>query len=122
MPTIQERLQQWQQELLDFSNRNRLLNFRPSTTRPSSIELIAPDPEAIYEALLQGKSLTVVGNDPEEQEDDDQRDLFEEEEVDPVPSDAIDETDSIRLPAGTALSRLPTERAANVLLRLLSRA
>src|SRR5215217_3169248 len=101
MPTIQDRLGQWQQELLDFSNRNRLLNFRPSTTRPSSIELIAPDPVSLYQTLVQGKSLIVVGNDPREEEGDDERELIDEEvEVDRIGSGEIDDPEPVRLRAG----------------------
>jgi very-short-patch-repair endonuclease len=123
MPTIEHRLQQWQQELLDFSNRNRLLNFRSSTTRPSSIELIVPGAAPVYQTLLEGRSLTVVGNDPVEADEDDES---------PVLADSIDDepedlepgflSNSVSVRPGTALSGLPNERTNRVLLRLLIRA
>jgi very-short-patch-repair endonuclease len=60
VPTIEQQLTLWQQELLDLTNGNRLLNFRPSTARPSSLHLVAPDAMKIYETLLSGKPLTIA--------------------------------------------------------------
>ena len=126
MPTIEERIRQWQQELLDFSNRNTLLNFRPSTTRPTTIEIIGPSIGEIYDTLRQGRALAVIGNDPPETEADD--DTIEEEEH--LPPNSIGATDvevegesgppSVR--SGTVLARLPSERTNRVLLRLAARA
>ena len=121
MPTLEDRLRQWQQELLDFSNRNRLLNFRWSTSKPSSIELVAPDAISLYRTLVEGKSLTVIGNDPPEDDrgNDDEpedADLVEEQEH------AVDEEILQQVKPGLALSMLPTERTNRVLLRLLARA
>jgi very-short-patch-repair endonuclease/DNA polymerase III delta prime subunit len=63
MTTLEQRLTQWQQELLDLSNRNRLLNFRPSTSRPSTLQLIAPAAAEVFESLTQGRTLAIVGDD-----------------------------------------------------------
>ena len=123
MPTIEDRLQQWQQELLDFSNRNRLLNFRPSTSRPSSIELIAPDAVSVFETLLQGRSLTVVGNDPVGEDEEDESAKIEESlDTEQQDIDSTGDTAPLSVRPGTALSRLPSERTNRVLLRLLTRA
>lgn len=123
MSTVADRLQQWQQELLDFSNRNRLLNFRPSTSRPSSVELVAPDAATIYEALLQGRSLTVVGQEPEAEDDEGGPDLTDDGLLDTIETrESFDDPEQRVVRPGTALSSLPTDRASRVLLRLLTRA
>ncbi len=136
MPTIEQRLSQWQQELLDRSNRNRLLNFRPSTSRPSSIQLLAPPVADLYQALLQGKSFLVVGNDQTEE-------TLRSEDVDglaPPSTEMVNDgqlvtlsrgnslTDrspvslSAPLRPGTTLSSMPLERTSRVALRLVTRA
>ena len=129
MPAIEERLRQWQQSLLDLSNRNTLLNFRPSSTRPTTIQLIAPAAIEIYETLRQGRALTILGNDPpdSEAEEDDDDDLRPEALGGPTDNgDAehlvwtAEETYSVR--HGAALALLTTERSNRVLLRLASRA
>lgn len=117
MSQVLQQISQWQQELLDLSNRNRLLNFRPSTTRPSSIQLIAPEIESIYEELSQGKSLIIKGSPSHENEAEDRDDEDGPEESDfsesPIPTD---------LPPGFAQSNLPLERLKKVALRLLRQA
>jgi hypothetical protein len=128
MPTIEDRLRQWQQELLDLSNRNTLLNFRASTSRPSTIELIAPRPAEIYDSLCQGRSLIVLGNDPPEDDADEegkddrddtlaQQEVFELTDV-PLREEVMPPT----VRAGATLTSLPSERAHRVLLRLAARA
>ncbi|MDP9472136.1 MAG: DUF4011 domain-containing protein, partial [Chloroflexota bacterium] len=133
MPTVEERLSQWQQELLDLSNRNQLLNFRPSTTRPSSLQLIAPQIDELYQVLLQGKSLQVVGHDLLAQNVDPELtsqtavtanagSLISPED-DLLPGDATDAVPlAVATKAGTAVSNMPLERANRVALRLLARA
>ncbi|MGH2531278.1 MAG: DUF3320 domain-containing protein [Thermomicrobiales bacterium] len=106
---------QWQQELLDLTNRNRLLNFRFSPSRPSSLQLIAPQVDALY-ALLQTKSALVIGNDPPEKTED------SEESQDAAAALAeLSEPPRITKP-GTALSSMPSDRTNRVALRLLARA
>jgi very-short-patch-repair endonuclease/DNA polymerase III delta prime subunit len=129
MTTIEERLRHWQQELLDLSNRNPLLNFRPSSSKPSTIELIVPTPVELYDLLRQGKSLTVLGNDPTDPEPDDQ-DYEELGEAGQEPvltlmsttADALAGSAPPSIRQGAALSRLPSDRTNRVLLRLAARA
>ncbi len=138
MPTVEDRLSQWQQELLDLSNRNRLLNFRPLTTRPSSLQLLAPQLVELYQSLSQGKPLLVVGRDQNAE-------TANGEEIEIpgssqhsastgahwlTPAGRINETTDPRVStslgpttkAGTVLSSMPLERTNRVALRLLARA
>jgi len=92
MPTIEQRLSEWQQELLDLSSRNRLLNFRPSTTRPSSIEFVLPEPTEVFQTLLQGTSLRIIGREPIR---------LDEDEID---TDAVEDADWTDLSLSTALA------------------
>lgn len=132
MPTIEDRLRQWQQELLDFSNRNPLLNFKYAAKNPSTVELIAPGAEEIFDWLSSGKTYTIVGNDPpDDTSGTDEGDEFSEGEAE-LQLDAeveeieatLDESASSTVPlrAGTAMSRLSSERANKILLRLATRA
>ena len=133
MPTIEERLGQWQQELLDLSNRNRLLNFRPSTTRPTSIQLLSPQPAELFRTLLQGASLRIVGHDPEV-EGDKETELGSDEQDDAgssteqrVVRTAREVTDALDQPLpssrrGTVLSNLVVEKNSKVASRLLANA
>src|SRR5215213_9346954 len=118
MPTVEQRLHQWQQELLDLSNRNRLLNFRPSTTRPSSVHLVAPHASELYVALGQGKRLVITGTDP----------VDDVEQAPPSTDEltgAAEETATTAAAArearpGTTRSSVPLERTNRVALRLLT--
>ncbi len=121
MPTIEDRLRQWRQELLDFSNRNRLLNFRWSTSRPSSVQLRAPEADSVCQDLVEGRSLTVVGNHPPGIQDDGDNSA-EDSEAYKAELQLSDTRQHVQARAGTAVAGLPTEKANSVLLRLLSRA
>ncbi|MCB1506938.1 MAG: DUF3320 domain-containing protein [Hyphomicrobiaceae bacterium] len=132
MPTIEDRLHQWQQELLDFSNRNPLLNFKYAARNPTTVELAAPGAAEIFDWLSAGKTYTIVGNDqpnvtPEEVNTSD----IDEGAVESQSGDEVevldliaDEPDPELLPLrpGTAMSRLSSERSNKVLLRLATRA
>jgi hypothetical protein len=63
MQTIEQRLDQWKNELLDLTNRNRLLSFNTSTSRTSSISLVAPESGELFRALIDGKPLLIAGNE-----------------------------------------------------------
>lgn len=130
MPTIEDRLRLWQQELLDFSFRNTLLNFRYSTSRPSTVKLIAPGAPEIYSVLTQGKSLTILGTDPVSDEESDSEENSEDlaielqwpEQSTDIEPHATAETDLPAVRSGCALTSLTSERANKVLLRLAARA
>ncbi len=138
MPTVEQRLGQWQQELLDLTNRNRLLSFRPSTTRPSTLQLVAPHASEIYRALLDGKSLLIEGNDEffEIVDPDEHEDALAVPDIDtadngpPTPSGEIIEPTAsptspgplLEIKPGTARSNMPLDRTNRVALRLLTRA
>lgn len=62
------RIEQWKNQLLDFSMRNRLLNCDPGK---HSLRLLHPEPAAVEDALADGTKLIIesinqhaVGNDP----------------------------------------------------------
>ncbi len=133
MKTVEDQLRLWQKDLLDLSNRNRLINFREFAHRPNSLQILAPEITTLYESLLDGKSLTILGHD----EIDHPREIRKDElqtrlEFDVHPSDApqptydSDETSSIRvapsisarLRDGQAVCSLSRERAERVALRL----
>ena len=61
---LRDRIEDWRKELLDLSNRNRLLNYRISTTRPSGIHLVDPALPAIYRSLANGDKFELVGTRP----------------------------------------------------------
>ena len=63
MSTIEEKIAEWQKELLQFDNRNRLLNFRHSSSRPSTIPLVDPSISSLYQLIVSGKKLTLVGTE-----------------------------------------------------------
>ena len=51
MVTVDEKISQWRRELLDLSQRNRLLNFKPS--RSGTVKLVEPAADAIYKRLVE---------------------------------------------------------------------
>src|SRR5689334_12134780 len=51
---VREQLARWRDDLLDLTGRNRLLRFRH--TKTASLELASPDPQAILDRLLDGRS------------------------------------------------------------------
>ena len=55
---IGEALKQLRLRLLDLTARNRLLNFKPSTTK--SLQVINAVPNAVYDRLLNGSTCTFV--------------------------------------------------------------
>lgn len=55
IPEILERLRL---RLLDLTARNRLLNFKPSSTK--SLQIVEAVPNAVYDRLLDGKSCTII--------------------------------------------------------------
>nr|MBA2755279.1 DUF4011 domain-containing protein [Chloroflexia bacterium] len=59
--TVGQRMAQWQQEQLDLTNRNRLLHLSTSSTRPTSIEIVAPSVEDIFQRLVSGSGWTIRG-------------------------------------------------------------
>lgn len=125
MPTIEDRLRLWQKELLDLTNRNALLNHRYSTTRPTSIQLDAPDATEIFATFALGKPLTIISGDlPETVEE---NEILEEETEQLAALAAMDENEVNSSPAprlrnGEVRTNLPNERAGRVLLRLAARA
>jgi len=144
MPTIEEKLVEWQKELLQFDNRNRLLNLKYSSTRPSMIPLVGPAAEDIYLQLASGKQLTLMGTDiGQEIEPDDTNELetanqFSEEPSDfdlsasvlnfetepPIQSIGVDPLRA-KVPAlakGFALSSLSSQKLAAVAHRLSDKA
>ncbi len=117
---VRAQLCYWQSELLDLSNRNRLLNFRNLETRPSALRLEEPHPETIFDALLDGKTLTIVGTDLDE-DDSSTVHTTALPGID-LPTDSTARTGSSSLKQGTARASLPTDRTNRVALRLASRA
>ena len=106
---LRDRIEDWRKELLDLSNRNRLLNYRISTTRPSGIHLVDPALPAIYRSLANGDKFELVGTRP--------------------PDTPIEQSDNSLLPIapdplrpGQARADLPKDRLARVALRLAAAA
>lgn len=56
--SISEALKQLRLRLLDLTSRNRLLNFKPSTSK--SLQVIEAIPDSVYGRLLDGKSCTFI--------------------------------------------------------------
>jgi len=138
MRTVEQQLGQWQQELLDLTNRNRLLNFRPSTSRPISLQLTAPDLSGIYQGLIDGKGFRITGDDRLDSPDeaDDQEHLTISSQVSmglaPLPTveakerrasaSAISAGVPLSPGPGTAISTIGSERTNRVAQRLHVRA
>jgi hypothetical protein len=125
MITIEQRLAQWQQELLDLSNRNRLLNYRFTPARPSSLYLRSPLASDIYQILLGGKSLIIQGNgiDESEEEKTFASGEFAESSDDDMTSDPDpSSTVPIEAGAGAVRSSLTSEKTNRVARRLLVQA
>lgn len=120
MSTVQERLARWRQDLLDLSNRNRLLSFRVSTARPSSIQLVEPDASAIFRTLVDGRPVELVGEEDDAGADEAQ--LLLDLSVPTTERSAPSSAEAPRLPPGAARSSLPPEQTNRVALRLAARA
>jgi very-short-patch-repair endonuclease len=54
--TPEGRLARWKSKLLDLTLRNKLLNFKPTKT---SLRVICPDPNALEDALSEGKEFKI---------------------------------------------------------------
>jgi len=134
MQTIEQRLEQWKNELLDLTNRNRLLSFNTSTSRTSSISLVAPETGDVYRTLIDGKPLLIVGD-----ERDDVAAIDEPmdpeialavigagDDPPPRPSAPPKAADAPLPPPiarpGTVLSAMSTEKTNNVAARLFTQA
>ncbi len=61
--TLDERIERWQQNLLDLTLRNRLLNFKPS----SAIRVAAPGPPRVFDMMTaDNATLTIRELGPKE--------------------------------------------------------
>ncbi|MGI9253851.1 MAG: DUF4011 domain-containing protein, partial [Thermomicrobiales bacterium] len=124
MKTVEQNVEDWRKQLLDLSKRNPLLNFRISTTRPTSIQLVEPGADEIFAKLIDGESLEIVADreDPGDYDDD----LMEEvepalEEGEPVSAEGerVPEEEPAPAPrrplgSGQVRSGLLAERTAKV--------
>ena len=141
MATIEEKLSEWQKELLQFDNRNRLLNLKYSSSRPSMIPIVAPTASEIYAQLYAGKKLNLLGTELAYETEIDElvddtviEDQFGISVSEPRPKPYSDSPEAatvasdlssprhIPVSKGTILSTLPPQKLANVALRLAEKA
>ncbi|HQY30587.1 MAG TPA: DUF4011 domain-containing protein, partial [Thermomicrobiales bacterium] len=123
MATIEQKLKEWQRELLDFSNRNRLINFRTTVKTPRTLKLVGPTSNELYEHLLTSVRPLLLIPQPEPPEidplptDDEQpeADSFEIEEPASIPIAELDTSAGI----DEARTQLSKKRTNTVALRLL---
>ncbi len=60
--TLDARIERWQQNLLDLTLRNRMLNFKPG----SSVQLIRPDSVSIFDRLTSSELSVTIREQPSE--------------------------------------------------------
>ncbi|MGH2548621.1 MAG: DUF4011 domain-containing protein, partial [Thermomicrobiales bacterium] len=124
MVTFDQRLDEWRAELLDLTNRNRLLNFRTSSSRMLRLQLVAPDSSALFRQLCDEKSLLILGqpDPPNEDSESSAADLDGDIEDVTPPSDETGTPLFLHAAIGQAVSHLTKERTEIVLGRLRKQA
>jgi very-short-patch-repair endonuclease len=122
MVAFEQRLEEWRAELLDLTNRNRLLNLKTSNSRVRRLQLVAPSASEILLHLCDEKPLHIIGQPDstvvEEIEDDDPF-IDEDIEVDTLIKEP---SMPVHMRSGQALSHLPNERTETTLIGLRKQA
>ena len=83
MNTIQTELNEARKELLDLSQRNPLINYKPLKAR--GVEVVDESPPSVFRILVQEEKAMSFLPKPEPEEDDDLQ-LFEDDEVETDPT------------------------------------
>lgn len=65
MATVESQIAQWRQDLLELTNRNPLLSMSRSATPTSTIQLVEPSAEVLFDLLTRSeRPLIILGTEP----------------------------------------------------------